>query len=709
MRESKSRSEQPRAESGLTLDDLLSVEPGAIVRDLWRGRFLWRDHGPPVISWGRARVPRLATFDVFDTLITRASIDPEAVWVRMAELVSQQASADVDTNRLVEARRAAEHDLRGRQRRHPVLEAIHEEMCRQLGWDVSLAARSALAEIQAEREMSRPIPAGIELLRSTRQQFPRVVYASDMYLPSPLIHELLQLHGCWKDGDTLWVSSQAGARKRTGELFQRIAAAESVTPADLVHVGDQPVADSAAPRWVGLHVAPFRPAVPSRYERALAEESSIGSRLGDAARLTRVSGTRTLAPEITDVATGVIGPFLAGYSLWLLRAAQERELGRLYFLSRDGEIIRAATEAVARALGEGPELRYLHGGRMAWKLPATEVSSDESWNRFLDELLMKHTRVTATGVALRLGLAGSQLAELIRTESEVPLNPADRARLKWCLMTDQLREEVAAHAEEQRKLAIAYLVQEGLGESQDVALVDVGWIGSTMRALADLLAGWTEPPLSLFVGYSGPDRGLPGGQDAYLWGGSETPSTDGTGGLGALVEMFCAGSHGAVTGYEEHSGLIQPRLLSPVSVAASSWPLVEMQKTVMRFFGALGPTLRPADLEAETRPLVMKVMRLFRDDPSRDEAETWGSFPREEDPQGGSVFPMARPYRITDLTSVVRPGPFAGRNLSWPQAAKARTPVPLRLVFEGTFHVMTLARRLREGVTREGRPPSGGV
>lgn len=688
-----------RIEHAVTLDDLLSTSAAKITRDLWRGRFLWWNYGPPAISFKKA-APRLAVFDVFDTLITRNSVNPEAPWVRMAELVCQQTT-EIAPDHLVKARRDSQSLLEEKNRWSPTLEEIHQEMCRRLGWDLGLASRSAAAEIQAEREMSRPIPAGIELLHSARKQSPRVVYASDMYLPSPVVRDLLRLHGCWQDGDTLWVSSQSKASKRTGELFLRIAESEAVTPSELVHIGDQPTADSAVPRWLGAQVAPFRSAAPNRYERVLIKNRSIGTRLGDAARLARLSRHGTAPSEIIDVATGVVGPFLAAFSLWLLRQTQELGLRRLYFLSRDGEILLSATRAISDALGDGPELRYLYGGRMAWMFPATDVTSDDVWGRFLDEVLMRHTQVSIDGVALRLGLPSSQLTQLIGAHATAPLGQTDRALLKSRLMDTPLREETALQAEAQRELAVSYLAQEGLGDNTPSAVVDVGWVGNTMRALAKLMGDWASSPLSLFVGYSGPERGLPGGQDAYLWRGSRPSPMGRNNGLASLIEMFCAGSHGAVIGYEEVAGSIRPRLLSPASIAEMSWPLSEMQDAVMEFFAAFGPMIRPADVEAETdaRALVLDVMRLFRDSPSRGEAVSWGSFPREEDPQGESVFPVARPHTLTDLPTIVRPGPFAGRNLTWPEAANAQTPMPSRLVFSTTLRLMSIVRAARDKVT----------
>ena len=227
----------------------------AIAGDLIRGRAAWRQHGRPRPLWHQ-RPARVASFDVFDTLIGSSVARPSGIRRRLAEAVADHPSmppaAEVDRARL-----AAEHAASARTAGCPTLEEIHRELERMLGPAGPGWKTTAALEVDAERELSRRIEPGVELLARARAAAMGVLFISDMYLPSGVIRELLVQHGCWEPGDSLWVSGEARATKRSGDLFKLVLAHEGLAGADVVHVGDHPVSDRIVPRWLGVGVRPF--------------------------------------------------------------------------------------------------------------------------------------------------------------------------------------------------------------------------------------------------------------------------------------------------------------------------------------------------------------------------------------------------------------------------------------------------------------------
>lgn len=636
-------------------------------------------------------------FDVFDTLITRSTIDAATVWRRVAGRLNDAGTATIPVDAYVQARKNAD-TISAEQFDHcATLEEIHRCLVGLLGMPDGDWVVTAKAEMAVEAEVSRPVGAGRTLLLAAREQGLRIVFVSDMHLPSVAIRSLLQGHGCWSEGDELWVSSEARARKRTGELFLQIARTSNVDLRSAVHVGDQPFADRIAPRWVGAVPLVASTAEPNRFERVLlgGAPGDLVERLAGHARELRVRSSDR-SDFVHSVAVGVAGPTLVSYALWLLDQVEQRQLKRLYFLSRDGEILRRVTAVLAGGLGLEVDLRYLYGGRMAWRLPSTDVHSDEEWKRFADDILFKHTIVTAPGVALRLGLETAHVVHLAGGATTM-LDAAARQRLRSGLDRSQLRQAVGEHRDRQRDLARRYLDQEGVsqmdagGSAEKLAVVDVGWRGETMRALAGLLAP-KRAPLSLFLAWGGSDS-LPGGQDAFLWGGQRSDLWGTMPPVATHIEMFCSGSHGPVTGYREVDGMIAPELLGGESIAASHWPVAEMQQSIVEFAELAAGHLHPADPRADLRAVVADLLAEFRERPHLEEARVWGDFPREEDPQGDSVYPIARAFRLRDLATVARPGPFAGRNLAWHQAALARTAPPMRTLMRVVLGGLAIRRR----------------
>jgi FMN phosphatase YigB (HAD superfamily) len=218
------------------------------------------DAGCPVVS-----------FDLFDTLLLRGT-RPElqrfgdAARAQHAALTAA-GLASPGADALYRGRLRAHKAAYDRVRRAGAGEVRHAdilaEVCRLCALPPGAAAILADAELDRERyalRLNRPLLA---VLREARARC-RVVIASDMYLSAAQVGRLIAWIAPDLAGVPLHVSSEVGASKRRGDLFAAVAAAEGVSPAALLHVGDDPVNDVAQARAAGcraLHLprpAPWR-------------------------------------------------------------------------------------------------------------------------------------------------------------------------------------------------------------------------------------------------------------------------------------------------------------------------------------------------------------------------------------------------------------------------------------------------------------------
>ena len=676
---------------------------------------LYRSIGPPRAT-SSTRQPRHASFDVFDTLLTR-SLTPElSTWVEVGRRASSEGLLGLDPAGFASVRKRAGQVVRDRGR-PPIFEDIYDVIASQLQLYPVQRHRLACLELETEADLLHVVPRARGLLRLARDNVidGKIIFISDMHLPSSFIRSQLQRHACWQEGDSLWVSAEAGARKRDGSLFAMIERHESWLPQQMVHFGDNPIADGMAARWAGLRSRAVTDAVPNRYERLLSDRvpSVDGSRswLAGVARVTRVEldevehGGRPNDAEtvaLQRIGVDVMGPMLVSFCLWLLHRAQVDGLDRLVFISRDGEILLKITEKLAATLGLDIECQYLHGGRAAWQRPAFAVD-DTELEPFIHRIIDKYTVVTASGTAARLGLATAELQRAAAggtepaVDPDAPLTAIQRERLKAWLLSDEGRRRVldAAHAD--LATALAYLRQERLHQS-GWAIVDVGWRGTTVRALNRLLgpAGGDAAQV-LFIGYVGEGgvRRLPNCQ-AFIWDADDHSRRSVPSGALALTEAFCSGSHGSVTGYATRSdGTIVPVLHTEQGIAATDWRLAELRHALLGFVDNVSPHLRRAHLATTDPHAVLGVLTEFVERPAPAEAAVFGDCPREEDAQGSSTFRLARPFRMADLPAVMRPGPSIGRNLGWRAGALARTAKPTQWLFRLIFALTDLQRRWR--------------
>jgi FMN phosphatase YigB (HAD superfamily) len=557
------------------------------------------------------------SFDVFDTMVTRAVGHPCAVTRIVADRLAHDDVLRVPTEAWHMARQRSEASLVERWRRTADLRHIHEEVAIRLGYDRRLAATTAATELDVERDLSRVVPGAPAMVRRARQTAAaQVAFVSDTPFPSAFIVELLDRAGLWQPGDRCYSSAEQRATKSFGDLFGVVAADLQVPPERIRHVGDSRRGDVGHARLAGWRASRAPAAALNRYEREFEDEArttvGVGSWLAGASRLARLEAVQHgVEPMIASVAAGVAAPLMFGFASWLLRSARAAGLRRLYFLARDGQVLRDIACGVQPALGTEIDCRYLYVSRRA---------------------LRAHQAVS--------GPRGSVTA-------------------------------------------VAYLLQEGLGDGEPYGLVDVGWHGTTNRAIADVLdaAGRPPPAAHYSIGLADGAREIAGPRVAPRQHGWLFDHPAGRGmprdlhGHVALIEMFCTGLTGTVAGYHRVEGRIEPMLVHERNQAAIDWGLRDMRWVVGRFaehvVAGHGVTV-PVDL----RPAVWRVLRCFWEDPSDGEIACWGRFPVEPTGSEGTVPIAQRVHLRGALRSLVRDRELRGAE-SWPVGTARRSSLPV--------------------------------
>ncbi len=389
----------------------------------------------------------------------------------------------------------------------------------------------------------------------------------------------------------------------------------------------------------------------TRYERIMLNHSGrsddAAAQFCDASRAarTKVVAESDADAVIRDVAAGVAAPALTGCAIWMLFEARRRGLARLRFLSRDGQVLYELARRLAPILGIELDLQYVYSSRLTWSLAATEPSNldNAAW------LFNSFMKSNATDLCSRLGLSIDEYESLLAA-SGVSLDPETRAdqihqaaAMRRFLRTRKVTEAMASRISHTRQLLVDYAEQHALTDPA-TGLVDAGWTGRMIGSLIQVCrstgsssrphvllwgheprpSGWTDPAkVVAYVYNTATGQGLD-------WRVPDAPF---------LVESFCMGDHGIVSGYErERSGAkVLPILQSSTNVAAEAWGLRAYRSTLYAFVEALNGA-QTDDL----RPMIHGVMDAFWCHPTFDEATVWGAYPYDSDPAGTAIRPLAR-------------------------------------------------------------------
>jgi predicted HAD superfamily hydrolase len=431
---------------------------------------------------------RAIAFDVFDTLLSRPVLDPEA----NKEIVAQRAGEGMgDLYR--QHRCTAEAAARQQAGRDVGLDQIYAEFAKQSGLSQQQSDSLRRLEEEVEWHSVAPRDDGVSLLRSARKAGNRVILISDMFLPKEFLERLLKQHGI-VDWDVIYVSNDAGVRKDSGELYRHVLDREGLLPAETLMIGDNERSDVQIPVGLGMptyHVLRsveiarslprLNPLVEAaERDRDLSNQLTMGLLLRRAYSplfYEKFDPASLFPPAPLSLGYSVVGPLVLGFVGWLVEQARRDLMDRLYFLAREGQTIKLAYDRWIEAFGGGPPSEYLVLSRRATTVPAIESHKD-----ILNIARTNYAPNAAKSfLSQRFGLELSRKRwdEIYRQTGWLPTRKVavwnNQIKQDVLQLLDAVREDIFAQAAAERPTLQAYLHEMGLDRTQRAAIVDVGY------------------------------------------------------------------------------------------------------------------------------------------------------------------------------------------------------------------------------------------
>jgi FMN phosphatase YigB (HAD superfamily) len=580
-----------------------------------------------------------ASFDVFDTLLTRIWAEPRDLFVRLGEKLRDAGLCALEPMQFAAERREAEQRARAaKPTREVMLTDIVQELGQRLSWTATQCAAVEAAEIALEDESIRAVPAMWAVVAQARREVGQVIFLTDMYLPSAVIRRWLERGGFFQDGDLLLVSGEVGAGKGTGELFRQARAATSGDFRTWIHRGDHPVSDDESPHRLGIVTQPARAAQLSRHERTLrgADRFATPGRsfLAGAARRARLAGPDESTDErkriLWEIGATVTGPLFWSFTDWCLREAERRGVQELYFLSRGGQIFLRIAEAIQAVRPARVRCHYLLTSRLAFAGAADAHNLDYLRWLAASSLAFHSVRQALTNLGVEHNAACTP-PQPPPAEWDRNLAPAERTALADWLLAPARLPQVQAALTERGQRARAYLAQSGLRSGISAGVVDTGWSGTIQRNLEFLLGvpGQPTPLTGFYLGLS-PGREI-------TCAGETLAYTNAYGRLALrretthliLLELMARATEGALLGFAEREDRIEPRL-GPID-AATVAEVTLFQNAVLAFVRCLLEVApdhtMPDDALART---TIGGYRDFFLQPSVSEAQVFGRMPHAD-------------------------------------------------------------------------------
>jgi len=436
---------------------------------------------------------RMSSFDVFDTCLTRRTAAPGDIHHDVAVRILRDLGLPTDEDHsqdLVAARVHAERFTRkARPSAETTLRCIWEHVADVYGWPIPDAAMAH--EMAVEEEALVPVAEALRLVREARDSGSRIVFISDMYLPADFIRRILIDNEIAVEEDGIYVSGDIGKTKHSGELFRHVLLNEKMSPNQMVHIGDHAVSDVAVPRQMGIHATLFEPTRFRRAEQRILDASPaprLASKTAGAMRAYRVKPSHFGDTIGRDLASQFLGPFFLALGSWILGTAQRAGVQRLYFLSRDCQLLWKVCRALAPRFG-AIDCRYLYASRQSLHLPSARAICPEEmpWMRRPFERLPLGSHLAKLELDLEDVTPFLDDARFRLTTSAPLVTDADWQSFWDLLECEPLRQRIQETIDHRRSCAENYFRQAGLFDGPPVVIVDLGWYLTGQSALRNMI------------------------------------------------------------------------------------------------------------------------------------------------------------------------------------------------------------------------------
>lgn len=426
----------------------------------------------------------VVSFDIFDTLIFRPFSDPADLFYLLGDRLGR-----MDVRRIrMEQEALARRDCFEKQGHYEItLAEIWQRMEREMGVP---AGKGMMLEQALEMELCYANPFMHEVFEILRGKGKKIIGISDMYLPREFLAALLEKNG-YTGMEKLYVSCEYRKNKGTGELF-RMVRNEFPPETKLIHVGDNEQSDVKMAEKCGFSVL-YYPNVNKQSQAFRPYDMSpvIGGAYRGIVNNRLYRGENAYSAEYEY---GFIygGLFVLGYCRFIREYCHSHGVGKLLFLSRDGDILK---EVYDRLYPED-NTSYVYWSRSAATKLMAESDRYDYFRRYLYHKINQGVTIGAALGAMGLERLSEILSDHAGESLHLSAELTDRN-------ADALKEFILAHyAEvcavyrEEQRAARAYYEKElaGIGHA---AAVDIGWAGSGAISLSFLVERVWELPCKI--------------------------------------------------------------------------------------------------------------------------------------------------------------------------------------------------------------------
>ena len=320
------------------------------------------------------------SFDVFDTLITRKTATCTGVFsIIQNQIKDKEFLSDVFRNNFYNLRIQIEM-LTRRMYCHGEIEditlnQIYETM--HLVGMINKGDINYLIELEKEIELKNTIgiKENIDSVKKLLNDGKSVIAISDMYLDANTIHEMLCIADKSLSNIKVYVSSETKKTKLSGNMYRLVQRKEGINYHEWYHKGDNLLSDVQMASRFGINALHYKYVNLNDLEKNILDEKDMQSQLViGATKNIRLLNQLSYKENMGSCIGAVI---LYPYVEWIIKKSIHKEIKRLYFVARDGYILKKIADIIINKCGYNIKTKYIYGSRSAWRIPVINKENFE--------------------------------------------------------------------------------------------------------------------------------------------------------------------------------------------------------------------------------------------------------------------------------------------------------------------------------------------
>lgn len=408
----------------------------------------------------------IVSFDIFDTLIKRTVTKPNEVF----DIVESEFNKNKE-NKIKDFKKyriEAEKECRASSLKEEItFDEIYEQLKGRYAKDTLECLKKI--EINVEINVCKFNKEIKEVYDWCIKNNKRIIITSDMYLDRETICKILANNGI--SYEKLYLSSEIGLTKRSGSIFNYVLADLNIKRSQIIHIGDNKKSDFVSPLSKGIFAIKWKkPKI--LYSENITESLISGFLFNygfDKSNYASFFGYNCF------------GPLLLCFSKWLLEEFKKNDIKNVFFLARDGFIMKKAFDIINT--DEQIKTQYFYASRRALIVPSLRNCKN------IEEMFAKmHIEDDIKPINLLKKLGLDEVVYEINFKKNYGVDIDKKLPLKYIfenpkykLMFEDLYDKVVINAKNEYDSFLEYAKTNSF--SGRVAIVDIGWYGNMQHAI----------------------------------------------------------------------------------------------------------------------------------------------------------------------------------------------------------------------------------